>query len=227
MPVYQLPEEIVFPHPEEAEKDGLLAVGGDLRPERLLTAYANGIFPWYADENPVLWWSPDPRLILYPEEIKVSKSLKQSLRSKKIKVSADTAFEQVIRACAVVPRGDDEGTWIVDEMLEAYIRLHQLGFAHSIEVWKDEKLVGGLYGVSIGAAFFGESMFYKERDASKVALFHLCEFCKRKGIELIDAQVQTDHLQRMGAVLIPREHFLEKLEDLVQKPTHRGSWSLD
>lgn len=225
MPVYQLPQEIVFPHPGEAVKDGLLAVGGDLSPERLLTAYANGIFPWYSEESPILWWSPDPRQVLYPEELHVSKSLKQSLRSKKIRVSADEAFEEVVLACAAVPRGDGEGTWIVPEMVKAYKELQRLGFAHSIEVWKDEVLSGGLYGVSLGRAFFGESMFHKARDASKVALYHLCGFCRASGIRLIDAQVHTKHMERLGARMMDREKFLETLEELVMEPTLRGSWT--
>ncbi|MBE0641871.1 MAG: leucyl/phenylalanyl-tRNA--protein transferase [Bacteroidales bacterium] len=224
MPVFQLPEDPVFPHPSLASEDGLLAIGGDLSTERLLNAYANGIFPWYSDDTPILWWSPDPRLVLRPEELKVSKSLRQVLRSGRFRVSADTAFEQVIQACAGVPRKEEDGTWIVPEMIGAYIRFHQEGYAHSVEVWKNEELCGGLYGVSIGGAFFGESMFHSCRDASKVALYHLCRYCNDLGIKLIDAQVHTQHLERMGARLMPREEFLEELADLVRLPGTVGKW---
>lgn len=225
MPVYQLPDEIAFPHPSLAEDEGLLAVGGDLSPERLLTAYANGIFPWYSEGDPIMWWSPDPRLVMYPQSFKVSKSLRQRMNSGQYRISMDTSFPEVIRACASIFRKDEEGTWIVPEMEEAYIALHRLGFAHSVEVWDEEELCGGLYGVSIGAVFFGESMFHKQRDASKIAFYHLCQFCIENGLSLIDAQVQTEHLMRLGACQISREQFLSELDEAVEKPSIRGPWT--
>ena len=195
------------------EPDGLLAVGGDLSVERLRNAYTNGIFPWYSEGDPILWWSPDPRTVLYPEQIHISRSLRKTLRRESFEVSLDRAFDDVIAACAE-PRQADGGTWLMPEMIHAYRRLHRAGQAHSVEVWRDGELVGGLYGVAIGAIFFGESMFSRTSDASKVALVHLCRQLGDWGFELIDCQVVTDHLLRMGAVQLPREMFMHKLREL-------------
>jgi leucyl/phenylalanyl-tRNA--protein transferase len=224
MPVYALNTEIVFPDPNLADDHGLLAVGGDLRPERLVLAYANGIFPWYSDGDPIMWWSPDPRLILYPENFKVSKSLRQTLRNGNFEIKYDTDFGNVIDYCAKIPRNGEEGTWITDEMKKAYIDLHRTGFAHSVETYRDGKLVGGLYGVSLGKAFFGESMFHLERDASKVALYNLIEKIKGWNFRFIDAQIETNHLKSLGAVTISRAEYLNILEEAINWPTKRGKW---
>jgi leucyl/phenylalanyl-tRNA--protein transferase len=224
MPFYQLSKELIFPHPELAEKSGLLAVGGDLSPERLIQAYANGIFPWYSKGEPILWWSPDPRMVLFPNKLKVSKSLKQSIRNKSFDVRFDSNFETVIENCAKVPREGQPGTWITSEMKQAYIQLHKTGIAHSVETYFEGNLVGGLYGVSIGAAFFGESMFQTKSDASKVALFHLVERIKEWNFQFIDAQVETDHMKTMGAENIARSEFLELLKIAIKAPTVKGKW---
>jgi leucyl/phenylalanyl-tRNA--protein transferase len=226
VPVYELSDEAIFPRPEEAEESGLLAVGGDLRPERLLLAYSMGIFPWYSQGQPILWFSPDPRMVLLPEDLHISKSLSKQLRAERYEVRLDTAFDRVVRACAEVPRPDQEGTWITLEMEQAYISLHELGFAHSVEAWEGETLVGGLYGVSLGNCFFGESMFSLRADASKVAFVTLVRQLAEWGIELIDCQVRTDHLARFGAEEWPRARFLRVLHDAVQGTTRRGPWHL-
>jgi leucyl/phenylalanyl-tRNA--protein transferase len=224
VPVYELSDEAIFPRPEEAEESGLLAVGGDLRPERLLLAYSMGIFPWYSQGQPILWFSPDPRMVLQPEHLHVSKSLRKQIASGRYEVRFDTAFARVVRACAEVPRPDQEGTWITWEMEQAYIKLQELGFAHSVEAWEGETLVGGLYGVSLGDCFFGESMFSLRADASKVAFVTLANQLASWGIELIDCQVHTDHLERFGAEEWPRAKFLRVLQDALQGPTRRGNW---
>ena len=224
MPVFKLTEKIVFPDPELADESGLLAVGGDLTPERLILAYANGIFPWYSKGEPILWWSPNPRMILLPQNIKISKSLDQTIRLNKYTTTFDNAFEEVIKSCKTAPRPGQTGTWITAEMQEAYIALHKLGFAHSVETWQNEELVGGLYGVSLGKAFFGESMFFKSRDASKVALVNLASFLQKHNFKFIDAQVETDHLKSMGAISISRPEFLELLKEAILLPTKRGKW---
>ncbi|MEE9912109.1 MAG: leucyl/phenylalanyl-tRNA--protein transferase [Deltaproteobacteria bacterium] len=211
MTVYRLTRKLVFPPPELADDDGLLAVGGDLSIERLVLAYSMGIFPWYSDGNPILWWSPDPRLVLIPGELTVSKTLKQTIRKGMFRVTTDQAFEAVIRGCATIKRKGEQGTWITEEMIEAYIRLHKAGWAHSVESWDGEELVGGLYGVIIGRAFFGESMFAKKTDASKVAFAVYAAELARKGFELIDCQVATEHLKRFGAKEIPRAEFMVRL----------------
>ena len=213
-----------FPSAELAEKDGLLAIGGDLSPLRLLNAYANGIFPWFDEDQPILWWSLDPRLIIRPGEMKVSKSLRHTINSGKFEVKIDSNFRSVMRHCAEMPREGQDGTWIHDEMVEAYCRLHELGFAHSFETYLDGKLVGGLYGVSIGQAFFGESMFHTVSDASKVAFFHLHQFLQSHGFKLIDCQQETNHLKSLGAYTIPRHDFLVELENLVTEPSLIGNW---
>lgn len=227
MPIYHLPKELIFPHPEEAEPEGILAIGGGLEPERLVLAYRMGIFPWYDQNTPILWWSPDPRLLLYPSEVHVSKSLKRVLRSGKFRVTLDQAFSQVIEACAETRRNGQEGTWILEEIKTAYSELHRRGYAHSVEVWHDEVLVGGLYGVSLGAAFFGESMFSHQPDASKTALVYLSRQLDHWGFDLIDCQVPTDHLKRLGAIEVPRGQFLEQLGQALRFETRLGTWAFD
>jgi leucyl/phenylalanyl-tRNA--protein transferase len=224
MPVFQLPDEIIFPDPEQAEPEGIIAVGGDLSPDRLLTAYANGIFPWYSQEEPILWWSPDPRLVLYPKKFIVSHSLHQTLKKNIFTVKTDTNFEAVITACAETERKHEDGTWITEEMKSAYIDLHKKGFAHSIESYFEGKLVGGLYGVSLGRAFFGESMFHEKTDASKVALYHLVQKAKEFEFLFIDSQVETEHLLSLGAELIPRKDYLKQLREAMKFPIHWGKW---
>ncbi len=213
MPVFQLPEEVVFPKPELAGPDGLLAVGGDLSVKRLLTAYAHGIFPWYSEGQPVLWWSPDPRMVLFPEEFKRHKNLRRLVHSGKFAVSVNTDFAGVIAACGSVERPGQEGTWLTPAMQQAYIRLHQLGFAHSVECRLEGQLVGGLYGVSLGKVFFGESMFHTVTDASKVALWHWVDFLLERNFKLIDVQQDTPHLRSLGARAIPRREFLKLLKE--------------
>ena len=226
MPVYQLiPEVFLFPPTEEAEDDGLLAVGGDLTKERLLAAYSKGIFPWYEVGQPILWWSPDPRLVLTPETLKISRSLRKVLRKQQFEIRFDTAFEKVIKACADVRTEQGEGTWIIPEMQQAYTELHQDGFAHSVESWLDGELVGGLYGISLGQCFFGESMFSTRNDSSKVALVALVEFSREVGIRMIDCQMTTPHLLSLGASEIQRKKFLTNLKILLEQPTLKGSWN--
>ncbi|MCP3852965.1 MAG: leucyl/phenylalanyl-tRNA--protein transferase [Gammaproteobacteria bacterium] len=200
-----------FPHPSHAltEPDGLLAVGGDLSPERLMSAYINGIFPWYSHGQPILWWSPNPRAVLFPEKLHLSKSLKKLLRKKNFRMTMNKAFEQVIFHCAETPRKDQDGTWITDEMQLAYLHLHELGIAQSAECWLGDELVGGLYGLAIGKVFFGESMFAHKSNASKLAFVHLLDELKKDDYALIDCQVTTEHLLTLGAEEIPRDRFLE------------------
>jgi len=207
--IFQLDEhDLFFPDPALAESDGLLAVGGDLRPERLLEAYQQGIFPWYSDDTPILWYSPHERFVLFPDELKVSKSMRQLLRSDRFTVTVDRAFDQVISACAAQPRSGQNGTWITTDMRDAYIQLHQLGHARSVEVWHEDTLAGGLYGVAVGNVFCGESMFSKEANASKTALISLC---RSNTYRLIDCQVYTDHLASLGARMIPRDLYIALL----------------
>lgn len=227
MPVFRLDERLVFPPPELAEDGGLLAVGGDLRTERLLLAYEQGIFPWYAEGLPILWYSPDPRMVLLADQLTVSRSLRKSIKRGRYRISFDEAFERVIRACAEVPRPGQEGTWITSDMIDAYIRLHELGLAHSCEAWEGTALAGGVYGVSLGAAFFGESMFARAPDASKVAFVTLVEHLRQWGIHLIDCQVHTEHLERFGASEWDRELFLSQLGRALDKPTRRGRWQVE
>ncbi|MCD6091192.1 MAG: leucyl/phenylalanyl-tRNA--protein transferase [Bacteroidales bacterium] len=225
MAVYQLNKELGFPNPELANEDGLLAVDGDLSTKRILLAYSQGIFPWFSEGSRLLWWSPNPRLILYPQKLKLSKSLKRTLKSKKFNCKMDTNFEAVIRACAETPREEDNETWLVAEMIDAYIELHKLGFAHSIETYFENELVGGLYGLSLGKAFFGESMFFKKTDASKVALSYLCRLAEAMGFYFIDAQVETDHLIKLGAEKIKRSDFIVLLNQAIEYPTCQGRWT--
>jgi leucyl/phenylalanyl-tRNA--protein transferase len=211
MPVFLLDHRPVFPPPMLANEEGLLAFGGDLSAVRLLAAYRNGIFPWYEAGGPILWWSPDPRAVLFPDELHVATRLRRTIRSGRFETRRDTAFARVIRACAEVFRPGESGTWITADMQRAYIRLHELGFAHSVESWQDDRLVGGIYGVWLGRCFFGESMFHTETDASKVALVALVTWLRNEGVELIDCQVATEHMLRMGAREIPRAEFLRRL----------------
>jgi leucyl/phenylalanyl-tRNA--protein transferase len=218
--------EIGFPPLESAlaEPNGLLAVGGDLSPRRLLEAYRRGIFPWYSDGDPILWWSPDPRMVLVPGELRVTRSLAKTLRNKAYEVRFDSAFDEVMRGCAA-PRDDQPGTWITAEMRAAYGRLHELGYAHSVETWIDGRLAGGLYGVAIGRAFFGESMFTRTRDASKIAFVHLVRRLEREGYGLVDCQMHTEHLASLGAREIPRREFSRRVKDLVDYPRAPGRWT--
>ena len=227
MPIFRLVDEPIFPPPDYADASGLLAVGGDLSSERLLEAYRLGIFPWYSDDQPILWWSPDPRLVLKLDDFKVSRSLRKTLKKDVFKVTLDRAFEEVIRGCASAPREGQRGTWITKEMQHAYIELHGLGFAHSVETWWGEELVGGLYGVSLGKAFFGESMFHRRTDASKVALAVLVETLQSWGFHFIDAQMTTEHLLRFGAAEMPRRVFLKRLQSALRHPTKRGKWRIE
>ena len=226
--LYQLnDDDCFFPPADRANEDGLLAFGGDLSPQRLLVAYANGIFPWYNDGEPFLWWSLDPRLIIRPGEMKVSKSLRHKLKSGRFEVRIDTQFREVMLHCAKTPRKDQDGTWIQDEMVDAYCHLNELGVAHSFETYHDGELVGGLYGIAIGKAFFGESMFHSETDASKVAFFHLHQFLLQHGFKLIDCQQETNHLKSLGAYAIPRSEYLKELHELTSEPTLMGNWGSD
>ena len=225
MPVYQLiPDNNLFPPAEEAEADGLLAVGGDLTKKRLLAAYRLGIFPWYEVGQPILWWCPDPRLVLFPEDLKISRSLGKVLRKGEFEIRFDSSFENVIKACASVRTEQGKGTWIIPEMQQAYTELHQEGYAHSVESWLNGELVGGLYGISLGQCFFGESMFSTVNDSSKVALVSLAEFSKQVGIKIIDCQMTTQHLLSLGAREIDRQSFLRKLNQYLEKPDIKGSW---
>ncbi|MGK0469120.1 leucyl/phenylalanyl-tRNA--protein transferase [Clostridium sp.] len=210
MPIYGLSNDLVFPDPSLSEQDGLLAINGDLTPQRLLLAYSTGIFPWFSDEEPILWWSPDPRFIVYPKDVKISHSMKKTLKKKRFRVSFDTCFRDVISNCSNIRK--DTGTWITDEMIEAYCKLHKLGFAHSVETFYEDKLVGGLYGVSIGKCFFGESMFSTMDNASKVAFITLSKVLEEKDFNLIDCQVHTNHLESLGGVFISRKDFLSLLK---------------
>ena len=208
--VFRLDDRLLFPDPTLAEEDGLLAVGGDLSVNRLLLAYQNGIFPWYNEDTPILWYAPHERFVLFPHELKTSKSMNQTMRSGKFTITYDTCFESVIEACSTVKRNGQDGTWITADMKDAYIQLHIAGFAHSVEVWEDEKLVGGLYGVQTGTVFCGESMFSLVSNASKTALISLCN---TNDYNLIDCQVYTAHLESIGARFITREDYLAILQN--------------
>ncbi|HEX7081953.1 MAG TPA: leucyl/phenylalanyl-tRNA--protein transferase [Gammaproteobacteria bacterium] len=217
-----------FPPPDEAleEPNGLLAAGGDLRPERLLLAYRCGIFPWYERGQPILWWCPDPRAVLFPPSLKVSRSLRRVVRRGEFEITADSAFDDVVEGCAA-PRRYGADTWITDEMRIAYSRLHRLGFAHSFEAWRDGRLAGGLYGVAIGAVFFGESMFARATNASKAAFVAAVRYLEARSFALIDCQVASAHLSSLGAVDLPRTKFLRLLSKLCERPDRRGRWTAD
>ena len=224
MTVYRLSRELAFPSPHEADPGGLLAVGGDLGSARILLAYSMGIFPWYSEGEPILWWSPDPRCVLDLDDFHVSRRLRRVLNQGRFRVTFDEDFRGVIRACASVGRRGQEGTWITPEMERAYVRLHQAGVAHSVECWLGEDLVGGIYGIALGRGFFGESMFHRETDASKVVVARLVDRLAGWDFHFIDAQVTTSHMLSLGAREVPRALFLEDLEEALRHPTRRGSW---
>ncbi|RZW24017.1 MAG: leucyl/phenylalanyl-tRNA--protein transferase [Desulfobulbaceae bacterium] len=224
MPVFKLIEEHVFPHPNLAEPNGLLAVGGDLTTSRLIAAYRHGIFPWFSEGDPILWWFTSPRLILVPEELKVSKRLNRYWNNNIFTMTINKAFDKVIEACASVPRRENEGTWITREMISAYKELHQKQIAHSVECWQGSELVGGLYGLALGKVFFGESMFSGKPNCSKLALIHLVNFLKSQGYQMIDCQMTTDHLISLGAREISGEEFQRLLKEYITSEHHTGVW---
>ena len=226
MPVFRLDKRLVFP-PVELAEDGLLAVGGDLSVERLLLGYSQGIFPWYGPELPILWHAPDPRMVLTPDELIVNRSLRKAIRRQPYQLKLDTAFSAVLAACAEVPRPGQDGTWIIPAMVEAYGGLHARGFAHSFEAWDGDVLVGGLYGVSLGGCFYGESMFARAPDASKIAFAAAVAQLAAWGIGLIDCQVHTEHLARFGARELPRAEFMRRLAVALESPTRRGRWQFE
>lgn len=226
MAVFLLSDKIAFPPPEYAEEGGLIAVGGDLTEDRLLLAYSVGIFPWYSEGLPILWWSPDPRLILIPEELRISRSLSQTIKKGIYEITMDRAFDEVIKGCARIHSRRDKGTWITDEMIRAYVKLHDSGFAHSVESWYRGELAGGLYGVAMGGAFFGESMFAKRSDASKVAFVKLVRQLVGWNFKMIDCQITSGHLLSFGAKEVPRTEFINMLRDALRKPDRRGRWTL-
>lgn len=221
-----LPRELEFPPLDQALPDpnGLLAAGGDLSPERILAAYRRGIFPWFSEGEPVLWWSPDPRMVLFPGELKISRSLAKTLRNADYEIRLDAAFDEVVERCATVDRLGQRGTWITDDMRQAYQNLHRLGYGHSVETWRGGVLVGGLYGLAIGRAFFGESMFSLQPGASKIALAHLCAHLKRLGFGIIDCQMETAHLASLGARPISRREFSSWLKSLCSRGPAAGLW---
>ena len=224
MPVEISRRSFEFPDLDEADESGLLAIGGDLSVDRLKLAYSKGIFPWYERGMPILWWSPDPRMVLFPDKMIISHSLKQIIKKQQFTVTIDTAFEKVIKNCAKTPRKGERGTWITREMQHAYIDLHEAGFAHSAEAWLDGELVGGLYGVALGKAYFGESMFHHVTNASKVAFYHLVEKLTIWNFKIIDAQVYTNHLESLGGEMIPRSQYLQILEGALEVEDITGSW---
>lgn len=225
MPVYLLDDTVRFPPPAHAEPSGLLAVGGDLRPERLIEAYRSGIFPWFSEDDPILWFSPDPRLVIFPGGLVVSKKLQKTIRQQEFEVRFDTSFREVVRSCAKSERKGQSGTWITEDMISAYAELHKRGYAHSVETYYEGALVGGLYGVSLGGAFFGESMFFDMANASKVALYYLVERLKRWDFDFIDSQVPNDHMKSMGGKEVERSSFLAMLDKSLEKESKVGSWA--
>lgn len=227
MPVFQLTDDLLFPPPQLARADGLLALGGDLSEDRLLLAYSMGIFPWFSEGDPILWWAPDPRLVLFPHDLKVSRRLQRTLRQHKFQITLDTAFREVIESCAHIRIARGEETWITEDMKDAYCILHEHGYAHSVEAWREGKLAGGVYGVAIGSAFFGESMFSKVADSSKVAFVHLVNQLQKWNFDFVDCQIRTEHLVRLGAQEIPGEDFYILLKKSVNKPGFVGTWRFD
>ena len=227
MAVFRIPDEHLFPNPRLADPSGLLGVGGDLNPQRILLAYQMGIFPWYSKGQPILWWSPDPRMAFAADELHVPRSLSKSVRKRHFRVTLDTAFEEVVAGCASAYRPDQEGTWITGEMQHAYCELHRLGHAHSVEAWEGDELVGGLYGVALGGLFSGESMFSLRSNASKVAFVHLIRQLDRWDFQLIDCQVHTKHLARFGAHEISRFDYLRQLKETLTLPDRQGPWRFD
>lgn len=224
MSYYFITEELYFPPVEKADEHGIIAFGGDLSPERLILAYQSGIFPWFSENEPIIWWSPDPRFILLPEKLKISKSMRPIFNRKEFEVSFDKDFKAVIEACQQAKRKGQSGTWITNEMLQAYHELHRLGIAHSVEVWKEGELVGGLYGISLGKSFFGESMFSKVSNASKVGFITLVKKLQDLKFDLIDCQVHTQHLESLGAEFIPRKDFLDILNLSLKKESLEDNW---
>jgi leucyl/phenylalanyl-tRNA--protein transferase len=222
--IFLLDESNRFPDPHLATPEGLLAIGGDLSNQRLLAAYEQGIFPWYSEGEPIMWWSPDPRFVLFPNEIHISRSMRPYLNNPAYSITLDNAFDKVIEHCSRIFRDGQEGTWITREMKEAYISLHQAGYAHSLEVWENKELVGGLYGISLGRCFFGESMFSLKKNASKIALIKLVEQLIKWNFDLIDCQQQTEHLATMGARAISRDDFLSYLSVNKSRATRKGLW---
>jgi leucyl/phenylalanyl-tRNA--protein transferase len=223
MPVFQLTEKLIFPSPELAEENGLLAIGGDLSTERLLLAYSNGIFPWYSAGDPILWWCPSPRLVISPNEFKVPKRLHRFIKQQKYQVTMDQSFKQVVMACASAADRQKKGTWINEDMIEAYTHLHELGYAHSIECWLDDQLAGGLYGIALGKIFFGESMFSHQSNTSKIALVFLVKQLTKRNFKLIDCQLKTGHLMQFGAREIPGSEFQDHLTNYANL-TSKGKW---
>lgn len=231
LPWLSLTDDSEFPPIEYAFEDGLVAAGGDLSPKRLLNAYQHGLFPWFSKDDPILWWSPNPRMVLYTDQIKISKSLNKTLKKTSLSLTFDCAFEDVMTACSqprtVLADDPNNDTWIHPEMIEAYVKLHQQGYAHSIECWQDNELVGGLYGVAIGHMFFGESMFSRVRDSSKIALVTLCQQLSRWGFEMIDCQVYSEHLASLGAEEVEQVEFIKTINNLCQQESPTGQWTLD
>jgi leucyl/phenylalanyl-tRNA--protein transferase len=225
MPYFLIPKnELIFPHPSLADKTGILGIGGDLRPERILLAYQFGIFPWYNAEDPIVWWCPDPRFVLYPSKVHISKSMRPYLNKNKYSVSYDQCFAEVIAQCKTINREHQNGTWITNEMEAAYIKMHELGYAHSVEVWNEDRLVGGLYGINLGKCFFGESMFAVENNASKFGFIKLCKALEAKQFTLIDCQQATPHLRKLGGQFISRNTFLDVLKHNRNTVTERVNW---
>lgn len=224
MTVYLLGDSLVFPNPINAEETGLLAVGGDLSVERLLLAYKHGIFPWYSEGDPIMWFSPDPRLIIFLDDLYVSTKLKKIIKSKVFEVRFDTCFQDVITKCSESDRRGQDGTWITDDMIQAYIQLHEEGYAHSVETFHEGKLVGGLYGVSLGGVFFGESMFIEMSNASKIALYYLVEKLREWNFDFVDSQVPNEHMKSLGGKEVERAAFLNLLESSMLKQSKLGSW---
>jgi leucyl/phenylalanyl-tRNA--protein transferase len=227
VPVFRLDERRIFPDPNMAHPSGVIAVGGDLAPGRVLRAYAVGIFPWYSEGQPILWHSPDPRFVLEPDRVHVGRTLRNRFKRRPYRITFDQAFERVIEGCAYADRPGQDGTWITDEMNRSYIGLFDMGYAHSVEAWEGDTLVGGLYGVSLGGIFFGESMFARADDASKIAFVALANQLVRWKFHLIDSQVHTEHLERFGAVEIARRDYLRRLRASLSVPTRQGRWSFD
>lgn len=227
MPIYYLNNDrVAFPHPELTSAEGILAVGGDYTPEWILLAYQYGIFPWSNPDEPILWWCPDPRFVLFPDELKVAKSMRPYFNQKKFEVTFDQNFEEVMRQCMTRPRRGQHGTWISEPMIEGYTRVHELGYAHSVEVWQSGELVGGLYGIALGRVFFGESMFAKVSNASKFGFITLVKTLRKAGFQLIDCQQETAHLASLGARSIPRKKFLSVLKENDLSQTIRGNWQV-
>jgi leucyl/phenylalanyl-tRNA--protein transferase len=226
LPVYLLDEKIAFP-PVDGSENGIVAIGGDLSTARLLEAYKHGIFPWYNEDEPIIWWSPEHRFVLMPGDLHISKSMRRVLNSGKFSITYDQDFSYIIHQCAAIKRPGETGTWITEDMLEAYCNLHEAGYAHSVEVWHENKIVGGLYGVSLGKCFFAESMFHSVTNASKFAIIKLVELLKEKEFEFIDAQVYTEHVETLGAKNIARNDFLKLLKKGLKEKTWKGKWTND